>query len=288
MGKCGTSDLLSTRSQQVPTRLGSGSLSGKVVVITGASSGIGRATAVEVARRGGTVHLLARREHLVDQVCEEIRAHGGAAFGYVVDVRSERALGEVAAQIYATSGCVDVLINNAGVGAVKGFLDTTNDDWSWTLETNLYSVVFGVRAFLPRMLERGRGTIVNVASLAGLIGNPLAAYTASKCALVGLSESLQIEYGSLGIQFVVVCPGVIDTEIAMAAATAGRSSPTMDSRMRDFMARFGVAPAIVAEDIVAAIERPRFLVVSPRHARVLRTMHRWFPRQMRKAFSRFG
>ena len=256
-------------------------------MLTGASSGIGRATATAVARRGGTVHLLARREWLLDEVRREICAQGGTAYSHVVDVCDEAALQAIARRVHDQSGAIDVLINNAGVGPLKSFMDTSNEDWDWTFQTNLKAIVFGVRAFLPHMLERGRGTIVNVASLAGLIGNPLAAYSASKFAVVGLSESLLIEYGARGINVVVVCPGVVDTEIAEAAARVGRSDPTINARMREFMGRFGVAPSQVAEDIVRAVEKPRFLVLSPRHASVLRRLHRMFPGPMRRAFRQF-
>lgn len=263
-------------------------LNGKVIVLTGASSGIGRATALALAKQGAVLHLIARRGPLLEQVCQQARALGGSATAHVLDIRDPAAFAQMADSVHAEHQCVDVLINNAGVGPMKPFLQTTDDDWKWTFDTNVYAVVTGVRAFLPAMLEHGRGTIINVASLAGLIANPLSAYTASKFAVVGLSESLLIEYGNRGVEFVVVCPGVIDTGIATAAIEAGRSQSGMDTRVREFLAKHGAAPEAVAHDIVQAIHRPRPVVLSPRHAGLLRALHRVFPDQIRALFRRFG
>ena len=169
------------------------------------------------------------------------------------------------------------MINNSGVGATKTFLETTDDDWQWTFDTNFHAIVTSVREFLPMMLERGQGTIVNIASIAGVAGSTLSAYTASKAAVVGLSEALLLEYGDRGLDVIVVCPGLIKTEIAIAAIDAGRDNATIGPKMRDFMARFGAAPESVAKDIIKAIRRPQFMVFSPMHASVINMIHRWFP-----------
>ena len=279
---------LSQRSKQTSSRWRRRSLRDKVVVLTGASSGLGRATALELARRGATLHLIARRATLLDEVCEEAVACGAAATSHVADIRDSRATDQVIREVLAASGRVDVLVNNAGVGPLRSFLATTEDDWAWTLDVNLRAAVNLTRGLLPSMLERGEGTIVNVASLAGLMANTLSAYTASKFALVGFSESLLIEYGGRGIDVVVVCPGAIDTDMAEAAIRDRRSDPSLEARMREFLDKFGVAPQVVARDVVRAIERPRFLVLSPGHAKVLRTLHRVFPNSMRRVFRRLG
>jgi len=232
--------------------------------------------------------LLARREARLEEVCVEARSLGGTAFPHVVDICDAQAFARVAEEVYAEHRRVDVLINNAGVGAMKNFLETTDDDWSWTLETNLHAVVSGIRLFLPGMLERGSGTIVNVASLAGLMANSLPAYSASKFAVIGLSESLVLEYGGRGIEFVVVCPGVIRTEIASAGIAAGRSSAALEAKMQEFLAKFGVPPEVVAQDIVKAVRRPRFLVLSPRHASVLHAFHSVVPDLVRSLLRRLA
>lgn len=249
----------------------------KVVVLTGASSGIGRATALALAREGAILHVIARREQRLLEVCAEARQLGGTATPHVFDVRDDGAFARLAEHIRTEHGHIDVLINNSGVGATKTFLETTEDDWQWTFDINFRAMVTSIREFLPMMLDRGSGTIVNVSSIAGVAGSTLAAYTASKFAVVGLSESLLLEYGGRGVSFVVVCPGLIKTEIAVAAIDAGRDNETIGPKMRDFIDRFGAAPEKVARDIVRAIHRPRFLVFSPMHASVIHGIHTLFP-----------
>lgn len=264
------------------------SLSKKVVVLTGASSGIGRATALALAKEGAELHLVARREAQLREVCREAEARGAAAAeAHVLDVCDEQAMASMAAQLRARGG-VDVLINNAGVGPLRGFLETTEDDWEWTFDTNVKAVVSGVRLFLPEMLERGRGTIVNIASLAGLIGNALPSYCASKFAVVGLSESLAIEFGGRGIDVIVVCPGLIKTEIVEAATATGRANPEIASTLSKAADTMGVDAELVARDIVAAVRQPRFLVMTPTHAAVLYRAHQTFPGLTRRLLRSLG
>lgn len=253
------------------------SLNKKVIVLTGASSGIGRATALALAAEGAVLHLIARREQRLEDVCHEARAAGAVATAHAVDVCDTAAFARIADDIHAKHGRIDVLINNAGVGATKSFMETTKDDWAWTFDTNLHAVVNGIRMFLPTMIEHGGGTIVNVASLAGVMANTLAAYSASKFAVVGMSESLLLEYGEQGLKVVVVCPGVINTEIATASIVADRTNSALGSSMQKLLAAYGAAPELVARDIVKAIRQPRFIVPTPMHASVLRGLHRMFP-----------
>lgn len=264
------------------------SLQRKVVVLTGASSGIGRATALALAREGAVLHLVARRAQRLAEVCAAAQALGGIATPHAFDVRDGAALAELAEQIRVQHGRIDILINNSGVGATKTFLETTEDDWKWTFDINFHAVVAAVREFLPMMLEQGHGTIVNVASIAGVTGSMLSAYTASKFAVVGLSESLLLEYGERGLKVIVVCPGVVKTEIADAAIDAGRTNSTLGPKMRAFIERFGTAPETVAQDIVQAIHRPRFMVFTPTYTNAMRFMHQWLPGVSRMLTRRFS
>lgn len=263
-------------------------LQSKVVVLTGASSGIGRATALALAREGATLYLVARRQQRLDEVCEQVRALGGRASAHVFDVRDASAFVELAQTVVAQEGRVDVLINNAGGGVTKTFMETTDDDWAWTFDTNFHSVVSAVRAFLPTMLEQRHGVIVNVASIAGITGSMLTAYTASKFALVGLSESLLLEHGPSGIEVVVVCPGVINTEIADVAISSGRDNSRIGPKMRQFMSRYGADPEVVGRDIVRAIQNPRFLVFTPGHANAMAIVYKWLPGLSRALTRRMG
>ena len=263
-------------------------LAGKVVVLTGASSGIGRATALALAAEQAILHLVARRQDRLEEVCAEARRLGAHATPHMFDVRDASGVARLGEHIRAEHGVIDILINNAGVGVTKTFLESTDDDWDWTLAVNLYGVVYAIREFLPMMLERGRGTIVNVASLAGITGSLLSAYAASKSAIVGLSESLMIEYGDQGLDVIVVCPGAIKTEIATAAMEVGRTNTTLGTKLHDSLQRFGVEPEVVAADIVRALHHPRFLVMTPMHASVIRTLHRLFPSLSRSLTRRLG
>ena len=123
--------------------------------------------------------------------------------------------------------------------------------------------------------------VVNLSSVAGVATSPLTAYTASKYAVVGLSEGLLTEYGPQGLEVVVICPGLIDTEIADAAAAAGHSSTEVNESMRSSLAKHGVPADIVARDIVRAIRRPRFMVMTPAQAGVMRALHRLSPKLSR-------
>jgi short-subunit dehydrogenase len=252
-------------------------LKDKIIVLTGASSGIGRATALALARQRAQLHLVARREEMLEAVCQEARALGGTATAHAFDVRNADAFVRLAEHLRATHGRVDVLINNAGVGATKTFLETTDDDWKWTFDTNVYSVASSIRAFLPIMLEQGGGTIVNIASIAGITGNILAAYAASKFAVVGLSEALLLEHGARGLKVVVVCPGIINTDMANATIDAGRANSSLGPTLQKVLKEQGVSPDVVARAIVKAIHRPRFMVDTPMHANVMRIAYRLAP-----------
>lgn len=249
----------------------------KVVVLTGASSGIGRATALALASEGCVLHLIARRESLLAEVRAEVEERGAQATIHPLDVRDDEGFARVTETVLAAHGGVDVLINNAGVGPLKPFLETSDDDWVWTLDTNVRAMARSTRAFLPSMLERGSGTIVNMASLAGLVASSLAAYSTSKFAVVGMSEALLIEFGDRGIDVIAVCPGFVATQMAEASIAAGRVDTDVATRVRELMARRGVAPEVVARDIVEAILRPRFLVYSPPGMRLLHTTHKLVP-----------
>src|SRR5690606_23347373 len=159
----------------------------RVVVITGAGSGIGRATAHAFARQGARLHLVDIHRGRVEEAAAEVRLLCPEAHAHVVDVRDAAAMEQLAQAVYARHARVDVLLNNAGVGHSALVQETSLDDWRWVLEVNLWGVIHGVHAFVPRLIDQGgRAHIVNTASLAGLIGLPsMAPYCASKFAVVG-------------------------------------------------------------------------------------------------------
>ena len=238
---------------------------GRVAVVTGAGSGIGRSTALLLARLGATVHAADLDEARARTLVAEIVAAGGRATAHRCDVSDPRAVEELAERVFAVEGAVDVLHNNAGVGQAGPIEATTLDEWQRVLGVNLMGVVHGVHHFVPRMLEQGRPAhVVNTASLAGLVPvAEMAPYATSKHAVVGLSESLNAELAPRGIHVSAICPGFIDTGIVRAANLQGRHARQRD-RIQRFYERFGSSPDVVAEAVVDAI----------RHKKVIRTVPR--------------
>src|SRR5262245_32716384 len=157
-------------------------LSGRVVVITGAGSGIGRELALLCASRGAHLALCDINESAVANTGETARTVGAEVLTSQVDVSDADAMTRFAEETVSRFGRVDLLVNNAGVGLIGGFLDTSRKDWEWLLGINLMGVVHGCDAFLPTMVDSGRGGhVVNLSSAAGLLANPqLAAYSATK------------------------------------------------------------------------------------------------------------
>jgi short-subunit dehydrogenase len=195
-----------------------GALGGTVVLITGASSGIGRATALALAGAGAQVALVARREGALREVEREIAARGGAAFAHPADVTVAAVTDAAVAACVSRFGRLDVLVNNVGAGLFAAVEETSEADLRGMLEVNLLSTFHGVKAALPVMRRQGRGHIVNVASAAGRRGSPyVGAYCAAKFAVVGLTESLRVELAGSGIAVSLVCPGATRTPFFQVA-----------------------------------------------------------------------
>jgi NAD(P)-dependent dehydrogenase (short-subunit alcohol dehydrogenase family) len=223
-------------------------LKGAIAVVTGASSGIGAATAAALRAQGSTV------------IGVDLRPSEGVR---AVDVTDGPALTRLAAELEATHGRVDLLVNNAGVTVVGRFEDHTEADWARVMGVNFSGVLYGCRAFLPGMQARRRGWVVNLSSLFGLMGVPgQTAYCASKYAVRGLSEALHAELRGSGVGITVVHPGGVRTRILEDAdlrVDAGLVAPA-----RDFFARRTLRPERVAEAIVGAVRREQHrLLVCP-------------------------
>ncbi|MCA9648290.1 MAG: SDR family NAD(P)-dependent oxidoreductase [Myxococcales bacterium] len=226
----------------------------RIVVITGAGSGIGRATARAFAEHGARLHLVDIHAGRIEEAAQEARRLGPEAHAHQVDVRDAEAVERLAAEVYRRHRRVDVLVNNAGVGHSALVHETSLDDWRWVLDVNLWGVIHGIHAFVPRLIDQGGGAhIVNTASIAGLIGLPsMAPYSASKFAVVGLSEALGAELAPHGITVTAVCPGVVSTDIIRS----GRIEGALGERRRsviDFYDKRGLPPERVARDILRAV-----------------------------------
>jgi NAD(P)-dependent dehydrogenase (short-subunit alcohol dehydrogenase family) len=227
---------------------------GKVVVVTGAGSGIGRASAELFGRLGARLHLVDVDADAVAAVCDRI----GDATPHTVDCSDPAAVEALAERVFAAEGRVDVLHNNAGIGHAGDLEATTVDDWQRVIGVNLLGVAYGMQAFAPRMLRQGGGgSIVNTASAAGLVGLPeMPPYCASKFGVVGLSQALDAELRDRGIRVSAICPGIIDTPITSSAILRGSAEQRRDEAI-DLYRRRGASSEAVAATVLDAVRRPR-------------------------------
>jgi NAD(P)-dependent dehydrogenase (short-subunit alcohol dehydrogenase family) len=243
-------------------------LEGSAAVITGGASGIGRACALAMARRGCDVVIADVNEERMRATVSEIRALGRRSAGVRCDVSRDGELELLAEQAITQMGRVDVLMNNAGVVLGGPVEQIAMSDWEWIVNINLLGPVRGVRAFLPHMLERGSGYIVNTASFAGLVAhNPLTIpYDTTKHGVVGFSAGLALYCRPRGIGVSVLCPGYVETNLSENYRFRGLEDPNAaPGRMPDVT----VQPEAVAERVVEAVEAERFLILSqPEHARI--------------------
>jgi 2-hydroxycyclohexanecarboxyl-CoA dehydrogenase len=234
-------------------------IDGSRAVVTGAGSGIGAATALRLARARAeviAVDIDGEAAESTAAACVELGASAGA---YTCDVADSEAVGALAEQLETERGGVELLVNNAGVGLAGPFLDSTLEDWEWLRGVNLDGVVHGCHAFGAGMVRRGHGHIVNVASGAGYIANRnMAAYCASKAAVIMLSQCLRADWSGSGVGVSAICPGVIKTPIPTRTRMVGKMAGKQAAAQRAF--RFGHSPDLVADAIVAAVEHDRDVV----------------------------
>jgi len=193
-------------------------LEGKVAVVTGAGRGIGRAIALAFAARGATVAAAARTEAELAETMEAIAIAGGRGIGIPCDVADPAQVEHLARAVASTHGPADILINNAGWAHFAPFATLSLEEWRRTLDVNLTGVFLCTQAFLPGMIARGAGRIINISSVAGHKGIPeQSAYCAAKHGLNGLTKVLAMELQPHGIGVHAICPGGVDTRLAREA-----------------------------------------------------------------------
>ncbi len=245
-------------------------LEARTAVITGAASGMGLAMATRFAEAGMRVVLADIEAGRLVEATDGLRSRGFDVLGVPTDVADAGAVTALADAAFSAYGTVDVLCNNAGVVKRARSWELTDDDWNWVLNVDLWSVIHGLRAFVPRMLTQpGGGHIVNTASMAALLPLPnLAAYSVAKAGVLALSESLQLEFDQLGaaMKVSVLCPGYIPTGITTSARN--RPSALGDQAAAPDVPRTtaDVVPimtaADVAEQVLDAIRTDRFWILT--------------------------
>ena len=185
------------------------SLAKKIALVTGAGSGIGAAIAETFAQAGARVFVADRDEAGMQRTCEKIAASGGAAHALKLDITNES---EIAAAHEAVAEPLDILVNNAGVGCVGTILKTSLAEMNRLIGVNVNGTFLVTRAFLPAMLERGRGSVINLASLAGVVAmRDRFAYTTTKFAIVGMTKALALDHSATGVRFNAICPCRVET-----------------------------------------------------------------------------
>jgi 3-oxoacyl-[acyl-carrier protein] reductase len=223
----------------------------QTALVTGATEGIGRATAIALGREGFRVGVCARTADRVAALVSELRQAGVDAAGAPADVGDPDQVRAAVAQVATQLGPIDVLVNNAGIGILKPFDQLSLADWDATMATNLRSLFLVTREVLPGMRQRGHGAIVNIASLAGknaVVGGT--AYAASKHAVLGFSKSLMLEVRKEGVRVIAICPGSVETGFGQ-----GRTVPKIS--------RAGVLqPDDVAEVVVDSLRLPARALMS--------------------------
>ena len=234
----------------------------KVVVITGAASGIGKATAKAFAQKGSDLVIADNNAQRLEETAGEIKATGARVLAQQVDVSDRNQVESFAKFVISERGHVDILVNNAGVGVGGPLLDTNIEDFEWIFSINYWGVLYGLKYFLPHMVARKYGHVVNTASGAGLCSIPaMSAYCSTKFAVVGLSETLRSEVRRFGIGVSTICPGVINTNIiTQSRMHLQEGSRATHSRLIDFYRRFGWPPERVAKAIMSAVRHNRSIV----------------------------
>ena len=281
-----------TCASEAVVRGGPHEVRGKLTLVTGGGAGIGRATAVELARHGArTVVIVDRDLDAANDTADAVRAACAEAAVYQVDVSDESAMNDLAALVLHEHGVVDILVNNAGIGMAGRFLETSPASWDDIMGVNVRGVLAGSRAFGAQMVERGEGgTIINVASAAAYLpSKSMVAYSTTKAAVLAFSESLRADFADEGITVTAVCPGFVNTNIAKSTVYAGmtaeqeqRARAKADAAYR----RRNFTPEATAKAIVKAIKTGPAVLPIAAEARIGYALRRISPSVIR-LFARF-
>lgn len=253
--------------------------SGKVVVITGAASGIGRALSVALTKRGARVAMVDLDRQGLAETARRVDEAGGTPCTYLVDVADRNAVHALAQEIESSFGGADIVINNAGVAQIARVEDLSYEDLEWVMNINFWGMVYGTKAFLPQLRAKGAGHIVNVSSIFGLIAVPhQAAYNAAKFAIRGFTEALRHELHGSSIRVSCVHPGGIKTNIVRNARFLQSAQATV---REDAVSGFDLiafsTPEKAAQIIIKGIERNKGRILVGPDARIIDWLQRLMP-----------
>jgi NAD(P)-dependent dehydrogenase (short-subunit alcohol dehydrogenase family) len=247
---------------------------GKVAVITGAGSGIGRAVALELAARGARLAISDVNAANVSETAQQCSARGAEVEPYELDVSERDAVFAHADEVASRFGGVNLIFNNAGVAMHQAIIDTPVEDFEWLMGINYWGVVYGTKAFLPHLVASGDGYVVNISSVFGIIAVPgQSAYNSAKFAVRGFTEALREEMLAAGLPVGVSCvhPGGVKTSIARSAKTPGRDAAEAADRFEK-MAR--LTPAKAAQIIIRGVEREQARILVGGDAKFIDVMQR--------------
>lgn len=254
-------------------------IEGKVALVTGAGSGIGRATALALAGEKARLIVCDVNEEALNAVAAEI-GPASCVLAQRVDVSKREEMKALADAVHDRVPALDILVNNAGVYLTGGVLDLSLDDWDWVMGIDLWGVIYGVHLFVPKMVEKGiRGHVVNVSSMFGFwVGPHVIGYLTAKFGVFGLSEALREDLRGAGIGVSTVCPGVIKTNLVQATRFRNPGNEAaLRTHLEETYKRRNYGPERVAEAIVDGIRRNRRLVLVSPESKIMYHMQRLCP-----------
>jgi len=262
---------------------------GKVAMVTGGGSGIGKSLSEALAKAGTTVVVADIGVEGAEAVVEEIRSAGGKAEALSLDVRDPEAVDAAVAKAFESHGRLDLMFNNAGIGLGGEVRHMDLKDWHDIVDVNLMGVVHGIQSAYPRMVDQGFGHLVNTSSLSGIIPAPgLTAYATTKHAVVGLSLSLRSEAAGHGVRVSVVCPGFVRTPILKSPRVSGMEPADGEKLLKKMWPFPLMEPDDLAREVLAGVAKNEPVIVAPRPARMLWRTFRWFPRRALGQLERLG
>jgi NADP-dependent 3-hydroxy acid dehydrogenase YdfG len=247
----------------------------KTIAITGAGSGLGEALAYQFSAAGYRIAVTDAIEDRAERVLARIRSEGGSGFSQILDVTSESDWNHLYQRVDSEWDGLGVLINNAGVAAAGRLEDSSIKDWEWVLDIDLMGVIRGCHHFIPLFRKQGAGHIVNVASFAGMVPVPeVSAYATAKAGVVALSEQIRVDLHGSGVGISVLCPAYVNTRLLDTFRSNNEQAKELASK---WMSNSKVSPEQVAEKVLKAVEKNRFLILTHPETRWAWRFKRFLP-----------